>query len=107
MVAIMTPEQCKMARVGLGKGVRDLALEADVSTNTITRFEGGAELKARTVAALQQALEAMGATFLEADERGPGVRVRLKSPPAAPAEEPAPAPKPRKRKSTAEEPPTS
>ena len=80
MVAIMTPEQCKMARVGLGIGVRDLALKADVSTNTITRFEGGADLRSRTVSALQQALEAEGATFLEADEHGPGVRVLSKQP---------------------------
>ncbi|WP_456686723.1 transcriptional regulator [Bradyrhizobium sp. P5_C11_2] len=65
-----------MARTGLGLGVRDLAHLASVSTHTITRFEGGAELKPRTIMALQGALEAAGATFLEDDGSGHGVRLR-------------------------------
>ena len=38
---VMTPEQCRMARAGLGLGVRELAAAADVSTNTIARLERG------------------------------------------------------------------
>ena len=57
--------QCKMARVGLGLGVRDLAKLADVSPNTITRFERGENLQSRTVKAIKDALENKGAKFLE------------------------------------------
>lgn len=57
--------QCKMARVGLGLGVRDLAELADVSPNTITRFERGEKLQPRTIKAIKDALESKGAEFLE------------------------------------------
>ena len=43
----MTPQQCRMARVGLGLGVRELAELADVSTNTISRLERGESLYPR------------------------------------------------------------
>lgn len=60
----MTPNQCKMARAGTGLGIRDLAAAAQVSTNTVTRFESGKEsVHPRTVAALRAALEAAGASF--------------------------------------------
>jgi len=55
--------QCKMARVGLSLGVRDLAELADVSPNTITRFERGEKLQARTIKAIKEALENEGAEF--------------------------------------------
>jgi hypothetical protein len=80
----MTPATCRMARTGLGLGVRDLAQLAFVSTHTITRYEGGAELKARTVQALQDAMEGAGATFLADDGTGPGVRLRPRVDGAAP-----------------------
>ena len=70
----MTPEQCKMARAGLGLGVRELADMAKVSTNTITRFEGGEPLKERTVDAMRAALEAAGVEFTNGD--APGVRLK-------------------------------
>ncbi|CAH1662850.1 MULTISPECIES: helix-turn-helix domain-containing protein [Hyphomicrobiales] len=75
----MTPAQCKMARAGLGLGVRELADLAKVSTNTITRLEAGEELKERTVDAIRHALEAAGVVFLadgETSTGGPGVRLR-------------------------------
>lgn len=68
--------QCKMARAALGLGVRELAEAAEVSTNTITRFEAGEDLKPRTVAALRQALEARGVLFIDENGEGPGVRLR-------------------------------
>ncbi|OJU66043.1 MAG: transcriptional regulator [Rhizobiales bacterium 63-7] len=67
-----------MARVALEWGVRELAEAAKVSTNTITRFEKGEELKERTVDALRDALEAAGIAFLSAGDiaSGPGVCLR-------------------------------
>lgn len=79
--AILTPAQCKMARAGLGMGIRELAERAQVSTNTVSRFETGEELKSRTVAALQAALEAAGVIFIDENGEGPGVRLRKASSP--------------------------
>ncbi|ACB28458.1 helix-turn-helix domain-containing protein [Methylobacterium radiotolerans] len=75
-MTILAPSTCKAARAGLDIPVRELARRADVSTNTLTRYENGAELRARTVKAIQEALEAAGATFLADDGQGPGVRLR-------------------------------
>ena len=61
----LTHIQSKMARVGTGLGVRDLAKLADVSPNTITRFERGESLQGRTIKAIKVALEEQGAVFLE------------------------------------------
>lgn len=72
----MVAVQCKMARIALGLGVRDLAAAAGVSPDTVARFERGDELKERTVAALQAALEAAGVIFIEENGEGPGVRLR-------------------------------
>ncbi|MBB2199364.1 helix-turn-helix domain-containing protein [Gluconacetobacter sp. 1c LMG 22058] len=72
----MTPEQCKMARAGLGLGVRELAELAQVSTNTITRLERGESLYSRTVEAIRVALETAGVEFIP--ENGGGAGVRLK-----------------------------
>jgi transcriptional regulator with XRE-family HTH domain len=73
----MKPAQCKMARAGLGLGVRELADLAKVSTNTITRFEAGDELKPRTVEAIQRALEAAGVEFTNGN--APGVKLLRES----------------------------
>ncbi|WP_415422593.1 helix-turn-helix domain-containing protein [Acetobacter okinawensis] len=68
--------QCKMARVAVGWGVRELAAAADVSPNTIARLERGEELKASTIEAIRSALEAAGVEFIP--ENGGGAGVRLK-----------------------------
>jgi len=47
----------KMARVGLGWGVRELASVAGVTANTITRIENGADAKQSTIDAIKVALE--------------------------------------------------
>ena len=73
----MLPIQCKMARTALGLGVRDLATLADVSPDTVARFERGDELRDRTIAAMQTALETAGVVFIDAGE-GMGVGVRLR-----------------------------
>jgi hypothetical protein len=72
----MVPVQCKMARVALGLGVRDLAQIADVAPATVSRFEAGEELKQRTVSAMRHALESAGVIFVEENGDGPGVRLR-------------------------------
>jgi len=77
----MLPIQCRMARTAVGWGVRELAKEAEVSADTVSRFERGEDLLPRTVAALQSALEQAGVIFLEAGatvDGGPGVRLATK-----------------------------
>lgn len=83
-VTIMTPLTCKAARAGLDIPVRELARRADVAANTLLRFERGEELRARTVKAIQTVLEAAGATFLEPDDAGPGLRLRPRAGAEAP-----------------------
>jgi transcriptional regulator with XRE-family HTH domain len=70
---ILLPVQCRMARAALGLGVRELALLAKVSVDTVARFERGDGLKERTVEALQRALETAGVEFTNGDK--PGVRL--------------------------------
>ena len=70
---IFLPVQCRMARVALGLGIRELAAAAKVSADTIARFERGEDLKERTIEALQRALEAAGVEFTNGDQ--PGVRL--------------------------------
>jgi transcriptional regulator with XRE-family HTH domain len=67
------PIQSRMARAGLGWGIRELARAAKVSVDTVVRFERGEELKERTVEALQRAFEAAGLEFMNGDR--PGLRL--------------------------------
>ncbi len=70
------PVQCRMARVAVGWGVRDVATAAGISTNTVARFEQGEVLKASTLAAIRAALEAAGVEFIPENGGGAGVRLR-------------------------------
>jgi transcriptional regulator with XRE-family HTH domain len=72
----ISPDQCRMARAALKIGVRDLAVAAKTSPNTIARFERGEALYPRTVDAIRAALEAAGVEFIP--ENGGGAGVRLK-----------------------------
>lgn len=73
----MQPVQCKMARIALGWGVRDLAKAAEVAPASVTRFEGGHGMQTRTTDAIRATLEAAGIIFIHADDTaGPGVRLR-------------------------------
>lgn len=76
MVQKMHPIQCKMARVAVGWGVRDLARQSNVSTDTIARLERGEELKPGTIAAIRSALESAGVIFIPGNGEGPGVRLK-------------------------------
>lgn len=73
---LITRIQCKMARIALGLGVRDVAKLAGVSPNTIARLERGEELREQTLRTIRAALEAAGVEFI--DENGGGAGVRLK-----------------------------
>ncbi|WP_217356445.1 helix-turn-helix domain-containing protein [Ruegeria arenilitoris] len=68
--------QCRMARVALGLGVRDLAKLSGVSQGTISRLERGEELKQSTVESICNALETAGVEFIAENGGGPGVRLR-------------------------------
>jgi transcriptional regulator with XRE-family HTH domain len=73
----MTPEQSKAARAMVGWGVRDLAKAAEVSSNTVSRLERGAEeLQEKTIAKLRTALEKAGIILITENGGGPGVRLR-------------------------------
>ena len=63
-----------MARVAVGWGVRDLAANAGVSTDTIARLERGEMLRDNTLAAIRTALEAAGVEFTNGD--APGVKLK-------------------------------
>ena len=71
----MNATQCKMARAATGLGVRELALAADVSPNTIARLERGEAMREATVAAIRAALEAAGVEFIPENGGGAGVRL--------------------------------
>lgn len=72
----MDPRQSRMARAATGRGVREIAALAKVSTATITRLENGEELKPRTVDDIQRAYESEGVKFVQEDE-WVGVMVKL------------------------------
>jgi transcriptional regulator with XRE-family HTH domain len=68
--------QVRMARAAVGWGVRQLAEKADVTANTVTRIENGADAKQSTMDKLRHALESAGVEFIEENGGGPGVRLR-------------------------------
>lgn len=72
----MNAVQCRMARVALGIGVREIAALAKVSPDTIARLERGETLKERTVDAVRAALETAGVEFIPENGGGAGVRLR-------------------------------
>jgi transcriptional regulator with XRE-family HTH domain len=68
--------QLRMARAAVGWGVRELAKEAGVTANTVTRIENGADAKQSTMDKLRRALEEAGVEFINENGGGPGVRLR-------------------------------
>ncbi|MFC5844802.1 helix-turn-helix domain-containing protein [Aminobacter ciceronei] len=80
----MNAIQCKMARVALGWGTRDLARNAEVSPDTIARLERGEQLKSSTIDAIRLAFETAGIEFIPANGGGPGVRLARNSEPKGP-----------------------
>jgi transcriptional regulator with XRE-family HTH domain len=74
----MLPVQSRLARTALGWNIDKLAEVAQVSTQTIKRLERGDELRRRTIAKIQGALEEAGIEFLP--DNGGGVGIRIKTP---------------------------
>ena len=75
----MKSVQIKMARAAIGWGVRELAAQAGVTANTVTRIENGSDAKQSTIDAIRSALDAAGVVFLDEGkciDGGPGVRIR-------------------------------
>lgn len=69
----MTPEACRDARLRLGWSVAQLAAAAQVSGNTIRRYEVGGTPKpfAHVVSALREALQGGGACIADGPRRSP------------------------------------
>jgi len=72
----MNAIQCKLARIALGWGVRELAQAANVSTQTISRLERGDQLRNGTVDGIRQVLEDAGIEFILEDGDGYGIRIK-------------------------------
>jgi DNA-binding XRE family transcriptional regulator len=75
-MARILPVQCFLARTALEWTMPDLARAAGVSKKTVQRFERGDTLKASTVKAIQRAFENAGVIFIDAEDGGPGARLR-------------------------------
>ncbi len=74
---LITAEQCRMARAGLGMTAEALAERAKVSKVTLSDFEiGKRSPHPRTLAAIRSALESAGVIFVDENGEGPGVRLR-------------------------------
>jgi hypothetical protein len=56
--------------------MNDLARAAEVSPPTVACFERGDAVRATSVQAIQRALENAGVVFIDADDGGPGARLR-------------------------------
>jgi transcriptional regulator with XRE-family HTH domain len=79
VVGMITARQIRAARALLGWSQQQLADKAIVSLNALARLEKGAvDSRISTVLSIQKALAKAGVEFLEADQKGEGVR--LKSP---------------------------
>ena len=59
----LTEVQCRMARAGLGLSITEASKASLVSRATITRFEGGTEIKPVLRSALRAAFERLSAVI--------------------------------------------
>lgn len=57
-------------------GVRELAEQAGVSPNTVSRLERGEELKKSTIYSIRLVLENAGVEFIPENGGGAGVRIK-------------------------------
>jgi transcriptional regulator with XRE-family HTH domain len=72
----IVPVQCWMAREALGWSGYRLARAAQVSPETVARFERGVALKEITVEVIRLTFERAGVVFVHANDGGPGARLR-------------------------------
>jgi predicted transcriptional regulator len=74
---MITSRQIRAARALLGWSQQRLADKAIISLNALARLEKGAvDSRVSTVLAIQKALAKAGIEFLDADQKGEGVRLR-------------------------------
>ena len=71
--------QCWIARTVLEWSATYLARAAGLSWNSVARFERDGAVSARTVETIQRALEKAGIIFIDANDGGPGARLRKRS----------------------------
>ncbi|WP_440658713.1 helix-turn-helix domain-containing protein [Ensifer adhaerens] len=71
----MNAVQCRLARVAMGWGIRDLAAAAGVSSQIVSRLERGEQLRTRTLDRMRQVFEAAGIDFI-CDGDGFGIMIR-------------------------------
>ena len=73
--------QCRAARALLGWSRKQLAQSALIAERTLVDFERGARNPLdRTLSDIRRALEDAGVIFIDADEEGPGVRLKANQP---------------------------
>ena len=58
-------DHLRMARAGLGWTLRDLAHQAGVNPNTISRYETGKDIMAGTLRKIEATLRAAGVGFID------------------------------------------
>jgi transcriptional regulator with XRE-family HTH domain len=75
-MAAIVPVQCWLAREALGWSVTDLARATKVARSTVDQFERGDVVRATTLEAIQRALENAGVIWIDANDGGPGARLR-------------------------------
>lgn len=74
--------QCRLARVALGWGVRELSSTANVSQQTILRLEKGETLRPATLERIRNVFEKAGIVFIS-EEGGRGLGILVGQPPSA------------------------
>jgi len=73
---MMLPLHVRMARAALGWTSQELADNAKINLNTVSRLEAGREVKSGTLAKIEAAFAAAGIVLIHEDVQG-GVGVRL------------------------------
>ena len=74
---VISRAQCRAARAMIEWSRVRLAEAANIAERTLIDFERGARQPYdRTLADIQRALEQAGVIFIDADEEGPGVRLK-------------------------------
>jgi transcriptional regulator with XRE-family HTH domain len=70
----LTPEQVRMARAALTWSTVELAREAEINPNTVTKFENGGNVTIDTLAKIKAAFERAGIMWVPENGGAAGVR---------------------------------
>lgn len=71
---MLTRKQVRMARAALEWTTTDLAREAGITANTVTRFETGGNVTVETVTKIKAAFDRAGVTWVPENGGPAGVR---------------------------------